>query len=166
MTGSTDRSDIQKLARLIKGIRVAMLTTRDDDGTLRSRPMGTQEVEFDGTLWFFTDRQSPKVAEIDQEDEVNVSYADTDSNRFVSVSGLATLVTDRRKMEELWTPAMRAWFPDGFDDPRIGLLRVNVTKAEYWERPGSAVVGLVGFVKAAATGRRYEPGRNEKLDLR
>lgn len=165
MTGSTG-SDIQKLARMIKGIRVAMLTTKDEDGTLRSRPMGTQEAEFDGTLWFFTQAGSPKVGEINREHEVNISYADTDSNRYVSVSGRATLVRDRDRIREMWTPAMKAWFPEGVDDPEIALLRIEPEKAEYWDGPGSAVVQLAGFIKATATGRRYEPGENEKLDLR
>jgi general stress protein 26 len=48
-----------KLGELIKGIRVAQLTTVEDDGSLRSRPMGTQDIEFDGTLWFFTQIQAP-----------------------------------------------------------------------------------------------------------
>lgn len=166
MTSSTEGSDIQKLARMIKGMPVAMLTTRDEDGTLRSRPMGTQEAEFDGTLWFFTEAGSPKVGEINREHEVNVSYSDAGSNRYISVSGWATLVRDREKIRELWTPGMKAWFPKGMDDPQVALLRVDVAKAEYWDQPGSTVVQLAGFVKATATGRRYEPGENEKLDLR
>jgi general stress protein 26 len=42
--------DTRKVADLIKGNRIAMLTTTAPDGTLTSRPMGLQEVEFDGDL--------------------------------------------------------------------------------------------------------------------
>ena len=56
-------NDVKKLAELIKGIKVAMLTTVCADGSLRSRPMVTQDKEFDGTLWFFTPAESPKVHE-------------------------------------------------------------------------------------------------------
>ena len=34
--------DIEQVADLIRGIRVAMLTTVDGDGELHSRPMATQ----------------------------------------------------------------------------------------------------------------------------
>ncbi len=50
----THTDNIKKLNNLIKDIRIAMLTTQESDGTLRSRAMGTQQVEFDGDLWFFT----------------------------------------------------------------------------------------------------------------
>jgi len=42
--------DVRKVAELAKDIRIGMLTTVDADGTFTSRPMGQQEVEFDGDL--------------------------------------------------------------------------------------------------------------------
>jgi general stress protein 26 len=156
---NTDNDDVKKLAKLIKGIDVAMMTTEDDDGTLRSRPMQTQQTEFGGTLWFFTQASSHKVHEIDREHRVNLSYADSAGNRYVSVSGLATLVRDRAKIDEMWSPALKAWFPDGRDDPEVALLRVDVSRAEYWDAPSSKLVKLVGFTKALLTGKEYQPAR-------
>ena len=52
-------------------------------------------------LWFFTQASSHKVLEIDHEHQVNLSYAQPDENRYVSVSGTATLVRDRAKIDEL-----------------------------------------------------------------
>jgi hypothetical protein len=54
--------DFAHLKELIENIEIAMLTTTDTDGTLRSRPLQTVGVEDDGTLWFFTSQSSPKVA--------------------------------------------------------------------------------------------------------
>jgi general stress protein 26 len=159
-------NDVKKLAELIKGIKVVMLTTVCADGSLRSRPMVTQDKEFDGTLWFFTPAESPKVSEVEHEQRVNVSYADHDKERYVSVSGTARLVRDRDTIKEFWGPALRAWFPKGPDDPELALLRVEVEKAEFWDGPSSAVVHLVGFVKAMVTGQLHRPGTNEKVDLR
>lgn len=157
---------VEKLGHLISKIKVAMLTTVDEDGTLRSRPMATQhEDEFHGELWFFTHAGSPKVDEVDRQHQVNVAYADPAHQTYVSVSGLATLVRDREKIDELWTPAMKAWFLGGQDDPEVALLRVTVEKAEYWDAPSSTLVHLVGFLKATATGEVYHPGENEKITL-
>lgn len=163
MTQHSERSDVEKIRELIKGIRYAMLTTVDEDGSLRSRPMATQEAEFDGTLWFFTAAGSPKVQEVGRDQRVNLSYAAPDDNRYVSVSGTARLVRDREKMKELWNPILKAWFPDGLDDPELALLQVHVTKAEYWDAPSSKMVQLAGFLKAIATGKPFAPGENEKL---
>ena len=161
----THQDDIKKLGELIQDIGIAMLTTVDDDGTLRSRPMQTQDDEFDGDLWFFTGASSHKVLEVQQEARVNVSYAAPDKNRYVSVSGTASLVRDKTKIDALWNPALKAWFPDGKDDPEVALLKVSVEQAEYWDTPSSKVVHLVGFVKAVATGQTYQPGENEKINL-
>jgi general stress protein 26 len=160
----SENNDVQKLGKLIKGIKVAMLTTQDDDGTLRSRPMATQQAEFDGTLWFFTQASSHKVDEIDREHNVNLSYADAGDNRFVSISGRARLVRDKGKIDELWSPVLKAWFPKGKDDPDVALLRVDVEKAEYWDAPSSTLVKLVGFAKAVVKGQPYAPGENRKLN--
>jgi len=161
----THSDDVKKLAELIQDINMAMLTTVDKDGSLRSRPMSVQEKEFDGNLWFFTQDNSPKADEIQREHEVNLSFSKPEDNRYVSVSGRATISHDKNLMKELWNPAYKAWFPEGLDDPNICLLKVRVTKAEYWDSPGNAVIHLIGFVKALATGEEYEPGENEKIDL-
>lgn len=139
----------------IKDVRVAMMTTVEDDGSLRSRPMYTQQVEFDGELWFFTADDSSKVEEISREHQVNLSYAEPKNSRYVSVSGVAELVKDRSKIEELWSPMLKAWFNDGLDDPHLALLRVRVAGAEYWDDTSNKVSQLFGMVKAAVTNDTY-----------
>ena len=156
---------IEKLRSLIKDVKVAMLTTMEEDGSLRSRPMATQTTEFDGTLWFFTRRDSGKVDEVEREHQVNVSYAHPGHEHYVSVSGTARLVTDQQKMDELWSPVLKAWFPQGKDDPAVALLKVDVDKAEYWDSPSSTMVKIAGFIKSITTGKVYKPGTNERLDL-
>ena len=157
--------DIQTVNKLIKKIKVAMLTTADTDGTLHSRPMATQSHEFDGTLWFFTHEHSGKVHEVESARQVNVSYANPSDQEYVSLSGTASVVRERGKIDELWSPLLKAWFPKGKEDPEIALLRIEVEKAEYWDSPSGTVVKLVGFAKALITGQAYEPGKNEKIDF-
>ena len=164
---STDRAEgVKKLAGLIRGIKVAMLTTVAQDGSLRSRPMATQEAEFDGTLWFFTRAGAPKVGEVGRDARVCVSYSSPEDQRYVSVSGRAELVRDPAKARELWGPAYKAWFPGGLDDPELALLRVEPERAEYWDAPSGTLVQVAGFVKSVVTGRPAAPGENEKVDLR
>ena len=157
---------IEKLGSLIDDVRVTMMTTVDpQSGALHSRPMATQQTAFDGTLWFFTGKDSHKVEEVEEDHDVNLAYAEPDDNHYVSVSGTARLVTDQGKMEELWHPVLKAWFPGGLDDPDLALLKVDVEQAEYWDSAASTLVKITGFVKALATGERYDAGENEKLDL-
>ena len=169
MSDHTEREQaVKKLGKLIADIQFAMLTTIEADGSLRSRPMATHQDhgrEFDGVLWFFTKGDTPKVEEVKKDQHVNLSYAAPEQNKYVSVSGIGTLVRDGAKAKELWDPKYKAWFPKGLDDPELALLRVDVTKAEYWDTPGGAVVHVLGLVKALATGKSYDPGDHEKVDL-
>jgi len=155
----------KKLVDEIKGIRIAMLTTVDEAGVLSSRPMATQEIEFDGDIWFFTQADSPKVEDTEQYHQVNVAYASPSDNRFVSVSGRATLVRDHKKLEELWNPLYKTWFPKGLEDPELALLKISVSQAEYWDGPSNKMVQLIGMARAYVTGNDAALGDNVKLDL-
>lgn len=137
--------NLRNLAGLIKEIGVCMLTTVEQDGTLRSRPMAIQETDFDGTLWFLTDSKTAKVYEIGRENHVNLSFSHPGNQKYVSLSGKAQLVHDRAKAEELWTSQHKAWFPQGLDDPNLALIRVDADKAEFWDSPSSKVQ-VVSFV--------------------
>ncbi|MBB6610275.1 pyridoxamine 5'-phosphate oxidase family protein [Pontibacter sp. Tf4] len=159
------KTDLQKLIDKIKDIDTAMMTTADDDGSLRSRPMRNMQIKEDGVIWFFTGYESAKTHELQNDAHVNLSYARPDDQLYVSVSGRATISRDKAKIDELWNPAMKAWFPEGKDDPNIGLIKVTIDKAEYWDSPSSAMVHLYGVVKAAITGERADPGENKKINL-
>jgi general stress protein 26 len=164
MNHPTNREKIEKLRELIRDIDIAMLTTLDAEGSLRSRPMGTQKTEFDGDLWFFTSVDTGMVSEILRDNRVNVSYAASGKDKYVSVSGRALLLNDRARMEELWSPIYKAYFPDGLDDPNLRLLKIDVEKAEYWEMSGGLIATVIAFAKGLA-GQDPDVGENEKLRL-
>lgn len=151
----------QKLKHLIENIQIAMLTTQDGI-LLRSRPMGTIKAEFNGEVWFFTSDDSPKVDQVQHESQVNIAYSSGEA--WVSVSGRARIVHDRVKMEELWNPVLKAWFPDGLETPNICLLCVTTDQAEYWESDGK-VAQTIGLLKALVTGEQSDAGENAKLVL-
>lgn len=125
--------------------------------------MQTQQVEFDGTIWFFTDVQSDRVAEITANPRVNVAYASS-SESYVSVTGMAEIVQDPARTHELWNPLLRAWF-DSADDPRIRLVRVDAESAEYWDTPGGKIASLISLVRSAVTGNRDTSGDNQTVQL-
>jgi general stress protein 26 len=159
----TQDEGTRKVASLLKGERFAMLTTTDVDGTFFSRPMALQEVEFDGDLWFFTDRDSSVVAQVHHRPAVNVTVSDT--SEWVSLNGTAKVVDDVEKKRELWNKVVEAWFPDGPDADHVVLLKVEAESAEYWDTPGGRVASAISLVKAKATGKPYSGGENEKVEL-
>ena len=144
-----------KLWDLIKDIRFAMFTTRHANGHLHSRPMTTQNssLDEDSQLWFFMSRKGDAVLDLLAEPTVNVAYADTGDDSYVSVSGTAAVVEDTAKKQQLWSKMAEAWFPGGVDDPDLALVRVKISHANYWDVKESKVVQLYKMAKAAITGK-------------
>lgn len=158
------QEQIDKLWSMIKSTKFAMLTTEDGDH-LRARPMAASQSEFDGTLWFFTHASSHKVDEVQADQKVCVTYADPSAQNYVSMSGQATLVTDRAAIDAHWSELLTTWFPKGKDDSDTALLKVVVDQAEYWDAPNSTMVHAYGYVKAKLTGHMPKAGENEKVSL-
>jgi general stress protein 26 len=154
-----------KVWEMIKDMRIAQMVTQDEAGRLYARPMGAYQDKFHGELWFFTSKDSPKVAEIERNAHVLLCYANPEKNNYVSINGTARLVRDTAKQKELWHEFMRTWFPKGHDDPDIVLICVDVEEAEYWDSPSSTFVHAYGYVKAVLTGARPQGGENEKVSF-
>ena len=155
--------ELDKLRDKITDIRIAMLTTLEQDGDFHTRPMATHDMDADGTMWFFTYDNSHKVEEVEKDPRVSVAFADPGSELYVSTIGTAEIVKDKVKINELWSDFLKTWFPKGKDDPTIALLKVTIHGGEYWDRPGGKMVKLFEMAKGAITGDADKTGRNEKF---
>lgn len=145
----------KKVADLIKGIRIAMMTTLAPDGSIDARPMAVPsgiDTSFDGTFYFLTRQSSDKVGEIHRDHHVTLTFANPSDSNYLSLKGRATVTYDRGKIHELWNPMYKAWFPKGEDDPEIAVVRVQVTEGDFWEASDSKIVVYAKYLAAAATG--------------
>ena len=125
--------DLASIKRNIDQIRVAMLTTQDPGGQLRTRPMATHQLDADGTMWFFTHNDSNKVSHIRQQPNVALGFSNPQTQVSVAISGQAQIVSDQARVNQLWDDALLDWFPEGKDDPNIVLLKVTIASGECWE---------------------------------
>jgi general stress protein 26 len=153
----TQQEAVEKVRDMIKINRAAMLVTHDLQGGLVSRPMTTQEKEFDGDVWFFVSSDADIVREIQANSEVNVAYSrDGD---YVSLSGHARLVTDIQKKKELWHEELKYWFDGkGPEAPEVMLIKVDVDTARYWDTPGDGPIGeMINMVKGMFSRNDEEP---------
>jgi general stress protein 26 len=151
----------QELWEKVEKIRFAMLTTRTPEGALGSRPMTLQQVEGDGTLWFFTSGSTELRDDITRDASVNVAFADPGDNLYVSISGSGYFVDDREKVEELWNPMAAAWYPGGPADPDLWLLRIDPDRVDYWTPRAGKIVQMIAMAKAAITRTLPGPGVGE-----
>jgi general stress protein 26 len=162
----TDHDQREKVREMIKDVQTAVLVTHGDGDKLRGRPMVAAGLDPDGkTLWFYSGSGTEKTGEIAANDRVLLSYSDPSKQNYVSVSGTARVVRDVAKQKELWKETMKTWFPGGPEDPRIALIAVEMTGAEYWDSPNSTLLHAYGYVKAAVTGQPPKGGENERVSF-
>jgi general stress protein 26 len=144
---------------------VGMLTTQTPDGASHSRPMLMHEIDEGGWLWFLTDRYSRKACELIQNPQATIAFQSKKGDRFVSVQGTAVIVRDDVKLQRLWNPKLRSWFPGGRRDPEIVLVAVRVESAEYWLVPRTRFSRVAGMLQAVMTRKRHQAGKHGVLDL-
>ena len=149
---------LTKLRELLAQFRIAFMVTISE-GRAHARPLGVcgKPDEFDGTLWFITDRRSHKVEEISRGAETTLTFQNDERGTYAHMRGRATVVEDREKLATLYTPDQRTWFPDGPDDPNMTLVRFDVDDADYWDGHSNLARKAVAFLTAVITGH---PGRD------
>lgn len=155
---------IAKLKSIASG-EIAMLGTFGGPFTVNSRPMATQEVDDDGTLWFFSGKGSEKNEDIADNSVVCVTYSLPNKSEYLSLSGRASVEKDQKKIEQLWTAWAKPWFGEGPRDPNITLIRVTPTSGHYWDTKHNRMVQLLGIAVGMVTGQPLDDGVTGSLNL-
>jgi general stress protein 26 len=145
------------LYELLKDFDTAMLITRAGDGHLHARPMAIAELRADADAYFVTNIESPKIAEIDADADVLLTFHS--ARQYAAVYGRVNIVQDRQLIERLWMEAWKVWFPRGKADPSIALLRFDAERGEFWDNAGTG-----GIQYAFAVARAYVRGETPQTD--
>ncbi len=169
MAGTEQKLD--EFYELIRGMEVAMMTTRRGDGHLVSRPMQTQAREAIADLWYVTDIETHKLDELERDPHVYLAFYRDRTREWVSVSGTARVAQDRQLIRRLYKPDWRAWMGDeggeregGPDDPRLALILVEAHSVTYMKSTKSQPLVLFDVLKGLVTGSRPDVGEVRHLE--
>lgn len=162
------KKKLEHFYEMVEDIDTAMFTTRRRDGHLVSRPMANQVAADGADLWFVTSKDASKLADLEHDSHVNLSYYKDRTREWVSVSGLAKVSTDRQKIRELYRPDWKAWFGDEggeqdgtAEDSRMVLIGVDIQSAVFMEVNKPQPVILFELVKGLVTGKAPEMGETQ-----
>ena len=144
---------LKKFKKLANEVNTCMFITATHSEKEHTRPMATVEVEEDGSLWFFTDVRSIKVEEVASDNKVHLIYSHPGKDSYMDVWGRGSIITDKQQIKDKWSPVVKAYFPNGADDPNIALLKVQPTDVYYWESETGKMVQFIKMAAAAVTGK-------------
>src|SRR5688572_14591981 len=130
---------LQKFKDIVEEVNVCMFITSTTQNE-SARPMATIHTEDDGALWFFANRNSGKIHELNTDHVVHLVYSHPGKNAYIDVWGLANVVADREKIKELWKPSVKAWFPEGPDAPGLCLIKVKPNDVYYWDQENGRMI--------------------------
>jgi general stress protein 26 len=153
---------IQKIKEIVKHAGTCMFVTNVSKFPLSARPMATIEVEDNGSIWFFSKDNSEKNQHISVDSKVQLFYENHSSSEYISVSGNAQIVRDKKKIEELWTPMARNWFK-GPEDPSCTLIKFIPDTGHYWDTKNNKMVQMIKMAVGMVTGQTMDDGRDGSL---
>lgn len=156
---------VSKIKTIVDHTNTCMFCTGLEEIPFSTRPMATQEVDDDGNIWFLSGKDSHKNQDVQQDHQVQLIYANPDKSEYLSVTGMATIYTDREKIEAVWSPMAKAWFTEGKDDPNLTVIRVRPQQGYYWDTKNGKMVSLIKIAAGAITGTTMDDGIEGKLKL-
>ncbi|OAP56410.1 hypothetical protein AYL99_09589 [Fonsecaea erecta] len=164
---------VNALNDFVRSSKFGMMTTRiADSGLLVSRCMALAAQESGGVdLLFHTNTESGKTSDLSSDEHVNISFL-TPSGSWASISGTASIITDRATVQKYYTPTLKTWLGDLGDgthdgsenDPRIGVIKVKALTATYALPKGTMLGRGVEMVKGAVTGEVANVNELREID--
>ncbi|GAA5826509.1 hypothetical protein JCM11251_002403 [Rhodosporidiobolus azoricus] len=162
---ASPQQKIDDVRKIIGEAKFAMLVTRSSDGSLHSRMM--HPASHQGLVFqFIANTDSGKFDELENDDQVNISFADPSSTDWLSAAGKASVVKDVETIKKLWNPTVKSWFGDLKDgvrtgepgDPRIAVIEVIPSEIRYWVKTRTSLGQAAEVLKGAITGETAAPG--------
>ncbi|KAL7276534.1 hypothetical protein RUND412_000457 [Rhizina undulata] len=155
------KDKIEDLVSFVEGVKFGMMTTRQrDSGYLVSRCMALAGKEDGIDFVFHTNAETGKTEELVTDPHVNLGFLKTSSGEWASISGIASIETDREKVRRYYAPSLKAWIGDlgdgvhdgGPEDPRIAIIKVHAKTATYALQKGTAISRGIEIAKGTITG--------------
>jgi general stress protein 26 len=161
-----NKEAIDKLKSLVEDISVCLFCTdlKTDDGAT-TRPMWAIKVCDQGNIWFFSEKNSDKNNAIVGDKNGQLFFSHPAKNMYLVVNGEASIILDKTKIDELWTPMAKIWFKEGKEDAGISIIKVKPTTAYYWDTDGNRMINFLKMVASVATGKNLVKGKEGTLNV-
>ncbi|KAF4587234.1 Protein bli-3 [Ophiocordyceps camponoti-floridani] len=156
------KTKVSDLVEFMTACKFSMMTTHEAaTNNLVSRCMALAATETGGIdLLFYTNTESHKTNDIASDSHINISFINA-TGEWASISGTASVVTDRDLVKKHYSPALKAWVGDLGDgthdgsenDPRIGVVRVKMNFGSYSLVAKNMLSRAAEVVQGAVTGK-------------
>lgn len=152
------REAIDKIKKIADDTRTCMFCTNLGERPFSSTPMATQQVADDGSIWFFSAKDSDRNADLQRHPEAQLIYSSQKHEEYLSLYGEAVVLYDRQKVEELWSPLSKVWFQEGPLDPNLSLIHFKPKEGYYWDTQHGKAVAFAKMAASVVVGKTMDDG--------
>ena len=156
---------IEKIQDMVDENRFAMLCTNPSEFPISTCPMSVQEVDADGTIWFFSAADSDHNADLKKDSRAQLIFAKPSDSEYLSLAGKMKIWDDHEKVGELWNKFAEAWFPEGKNDPNLSLLRFRPEEGQFWDTKNGKIITLLKYAASAVTDEEADIGVKGSLTV-
>ncbi|KAH7110109.1 hypothetical protein B0J11DRAFT_554595 [Dendryphion nanum] len=162
---------IKDFFKIVDGLKIGLLNTYREGRGPVGRSMAIAKRNGPDFL-FLANKDSQKFSDLSSNKEVQITFQDSKTQDWVSVTGTATTTSNSDpRIKDVWSNGTKAWFGDlgdgkhdgGPNDPRVTLIEIKAKYVTYWIHQ----VGALGFAKevigAAVTGGVANTGATREL---
>jgi general stress protein 26 len=119
----------------------------------------------DGRIWFFTRNDTDLARAVQEGGDAMFVVQAKDMDFQACISGRLTQALDRERMDRYWNPVVAAWYPDGKDDPRLTLLRMELGDAQIWLSEANPLAFAFQIARSNLTHRPPNLGESATINL-
>lgn len=137
----SDTEIAQKFWKSLKSDRTFMLAL-DGEADGEAQPMTAMlEHEDAGPVWIFTSKDTQLAQALGPAHLASGQFASKGHDLFAAFHGELIVNQDRAVFDRLWNPFIAAWY-QGKDDPKLLLLRFDISHAHIWLNENSLFAGV------------------------
>jgi general stress protein 26 len=133
--------------------------------SMHFQPMTAFTEKTEGKIWFFTYKDSDLARKIGDRAKAMFVVQSKDQDMQACVGGVLSIDHDVDRIEEFWGPMIAAWFPEGKEDPRLTLLRLDCSDAQVWLTEAGPLKYAWEVIRSNLKGGRPDLGEQRRLDL-
>lgn len=153
-----NNSNNQEVIDILNKIDICLMSSYKDDRQIHTRPMAVvrKKDSPEPCLYFYIRNSSQVEKEIKGKRDVYLSYMDSNTHLYVSFKGQGEIKHDEDLKRELWSPKLKSWFPEGLDDPELGLVEVKLSEAYIWDKTTGREIKFDNNTQALHTPEQQE----------
>jgi len=138
----TSKEAIEKMTKLVRDIKIAFLLTDLKKQPINAVPMITKKVDEHGNIWFLSRLDSKHNSNIAKDPLVQLLYSHPSNMEYLSVSGNASIVSDKKIIENFHGAEDDAWFRDA-DESKYTAVKIVPKEAYFWDSSGNTINKLL-----------------------